>query len=275
MLHKIEGITVIRHLRDTDDLVNHGTDNPLEKGQDQIAFNLGCKLREESVNEGYRGIFLISSPKTRATETTNILRQGISQGNISFKTRMVVNPDIRELDQGQLKFPECYKSGTRFEPLKNAWKIFWAETFGENHDLTYKFGDSVAQGRLKYPELLDTFEIPGECYKEQAIRLYTAALKLGNDIKQFERVKFKPIIITHGAPFAIYRELDVIANDFEKGLIDIPVGGLVQLSWDYYNKRTENKQPEYGQSSTIPATFLNKQKTQEILVREIDYLNRL
>lgn len=272
MSNRLEALTIIRHLKDVNNLGVHGTDSPLEPGQESTASEVGRKLYEEAKKDGFQGILFISSPKTRAIETANIMRKNISDINVVFKTGLAVDPNIRELDQGKFRLPPDYIPGTYFMPLKKAWTAFWGETF-TNHNPLYRFGSANAEGQLKYPELVDHFEHPGECYKDQAIRLYSSVYEMGKSLDKFHRVK--PVVIAHGAPLAIFRELEQIAKDVQNGVIDIPVGGLVQLSWDYFERRTQDQHPDYGQLSQISLSALYDPMILGILKREIDYLRQL
>ncbi|HEX9008019.1 MAG TPA: hypothetical protein VF837_02045, partial [Patescibacteria group bacterium] len=191
----------------------------------------------------------------------------------NFKTGIIVNPNLRELDQGKLKLPDDYQSGTYFAPLKEAWSAFWNESFIVSHDLTYRFGSSFAQGELKYPNFSKYFEYPGESYKDETIRLYTAIHEFGKKINHNCRIK--PIVVTHGAPLAIFRELELIANDVLMEKLDLRPGQLVQMSWDYFAKRKTNQHPDYGQACELTITSLFDNRIRKLLEQEINYLKEL
>lgn len=272
MTQHLEKVTIIRHFKDTDNLVRHGTDNPLQSGQESIAQEIGKRLQLDALEEGYQGILLISSPKVRVRETVKMIQTAmINDEHDHFRVRTIVNPNLRELDQGKLNLPTYYQPGAYFRPLKEAWKAFWEESFGFHHNLSYKFGSQTDNSSNQ--TFSQYFKETGECYKEQAIRLYTAALEFGKMLNRFQRIK--PVVVTHGAPFAIYRELEIIAKDVQESKIQIPAGGLVQLSWDYFQKRSNDIHPDFGQTDTISLNSLYDNEIVSILNREINYLNNL
>ncbi len=200
----VESLAVIRHLQDIDNLVQNGTDNPLAPNQDRIAIAFGTQLVQEAKQQDYHGIALISSPKKRAMETAQIIQRGIIQSGDQFRVSLIINHNLRELDQGKFVFPPGYRPGDFFEPLADAWQIFWSETFIDDHNLLYRFGSPYSHGKLRYPKLKDNFLSYGENYRDYAVRLYSAVCDFGERIGRLRYLK--PVVITHDSPVGFIKE---------------------------------------------------------------------
>lgn len=247
----LEKLPVIRHLKDTDNLRDYEMDNPLMPSQEAEAQTIGKQLATEVLKEECRAIFLIVSPKRRAIETAGLIQRYFHNNHNNLKVSVSINDNLRELDQGQLILPHDYVSGTSFEPLPRAWEIFWDETFIKHNNPLYKFGDPVAQdGIPEYPELLGFFERYGECYRDLALRLYTLAHEFGKNLDRFKKIK--PVVITHGSPVAIFKELERIAHDIQNGKDELKTGDLMRLTWDNFVSQEKDKQhPEFGSMQYI------------------------
>lgn len=270
-MSNIESITVIRHFRDVDNLIANGTDNPLAPGQEDKAIEFGNQLSMQAKAEGYRGIVLITSPKKRAVETARIIQEGVSEAKDPPKTKVVVNYNLRELDQGILMFPPDYKPGMYFEPLTIAWNAFWEETFA-SRNLLYRFGSPYSRGQLCHPELQGYFSSYGECYRDHAVRLYSSVYDFGQRLNRFRY--FKPIVVTHDAPRVIFKELEFIAKQIQEDKIVVSSGGLAQLTWDTYSGH-EPSHLAFGEVSILSTLALSDPKVKDILYREINILKQL
>jgi broad specificity phosphatase PhoE len=268
----IESLHVVRHLRDADNLVLNGTDNPLVPDQDNIASEFCNRLVFEAKKDGYRGIVMITSPKKRAFETAQILQGEILRSENSFKVSIILCSNLRELDQGKFIFPSEYKPGDFFEPLAEAWKIFWSETFIDKHNLLYHFGSPYSGTERLYPNLQNSFESCGECYRDYAVRLYSAIYDFGQRLNRFRSLK--PVVITHDSPRVIFQELEYIAKLVQDNVINIAPGSLPQLTWDTYSTH-ELSHLKFGEISTITPVALLDSKIQKILQTEIEFLSKM
>ncbi len=103
MTRSIESLPIIRHLENVDDLISNGTDNPLAPNQEPMALEIGNQLIKEVKEQRCRGFILITSPKKRTRETAQIIQKTILENN--FKAPLVVNHNLRELDQGKFVLP--------------------------------------------------------------------------------------------------------------------------------------------------------------------------
>lgn len=268
----VEYIPVVRHLKDIDNLVANGTDNPLAPGQNEVAIKFGNQLAKDAKAEGYCGVVLVTSPKRRTIETAQIIQEGILQSENGFKASLVVNHNLREINQGKLIFPSGYKPGDFFNPLSDAWRAFWSETFIDNQNLLYPFGSPYVRGELQHPELNGHFLSYGECYRDYAVRLYSAVYDFGLRLHNFRRLK--PIVVTHDSPRVIFRELEFIGGQIQARAINITPGDLPQLTWDTYSTH-EPSRLNFGEVSVLSTTALSDQKVLDVLKREIIVLKQL
>jgi hypothetical protein len=156
--------------------------------------------------------------------------------------------------------------------LTQAWKAFWDETFIKSRNLRYQFGCPYFQGQLIHPELQGCFSSYGECYRDYALRLYSAVYDFGQRLDRFQHVK--PVIITHDSPRVIFQELEFIANQIQEGDATVPVGGLAQLTWDTYSNH-EPSRMLFGEVTVLSTNALFDPKVTSILHREINMLKRL
>lgn len=272
MANRLECIPVVRHLRDVNNLREFGTNAPLADGQGNEVSDTARTLCESCENEGYKGILFITSPTRRAVETAILIQQGVRSSEQALKTRVSVDLNIRELDQGTLNLPADYVAGSYFPPLKVAWDAFWKESF-DWHDLKYHFGDPNTSRGVVYPELIDTFIKTGESYRDQCVRIYTSVLGMGRNLARFRNVM--PVVVTHGAPLAIFRDLESIGHDVESGVTNFDLGKLADLTWEYYQKKNGGQHQDYGASLVVGVSSLYNPLILKRLEMEINYLKRL
>lgn len=248
---RLEKLPVIRHFKDTDNLRDYEMDNPLMPSQEAEARTIGEQLAADVLKEEYKAILLVVSPKKRAIETAGLIQHYFHNNHDNLKVSVSINDNLRELDQGKLILPEDYVSRTFFKPLPRAWEVFWDETFVNYNNPLYKFGDPMIQNNIpRYPELLGFFETYGECYRDLSLRLYTLVYEFGKNLDRFKKIK--PVVITHGSPVAIFKELELVARDIQNGKDGLKTGGLMRLTWDNFVSREKDKQhPEFGSTQYI------------------------
>lgn len=271
MPKSIESLPVIRHFKNVDDLISNGTDNPLAPNQEALAHEIGNRLVQEAKDKCCRGLVLITSPKKRTQETAQIIQKRILENNL--KAPLVINHNLRELDQGKFVLPPEYKAGDFFEPLSEAWKAFWSETFIDHNNLLYRFGDPYSQGELRYPELQGHFLSFGESYRDYSVRLYSAVYDFGKRLNNFKQLK--PVIVTHDSFRVNFLELENIGKEIHNGNLSVTPGSLPRLTWDNYCAHKPSQLLDYGKVSVVSTSSLLDPEVLNILQQEINILNQL
>jgi broad specificity phosphatase PhoE len=266
-------IEVGRHMPDIDDLTLE-RDGHLDPEYFHIAEKQADKIIEETMKDGKSIIVFAVSPKRRAVESVNLVIDQIRTKAPEIKTIVNLDQDIREIDQGKFNLNPNYKYGDFVVELDEAGKVFWNKTSNEG-DYNYHFGDPIRQedGTSLYPEFADFFKEYGESYLEQNIRLYKAIVKL------YERrdllLKTKLVVMTHGAPLAIYKEMELIAHKILHEGFNPKIGTIMDLTWEYFKKRSHDIALKHAHVETIDVTPLLDPRIFDRLLAEIDYMEKL
>jgi len=263
-------IEISRHLPDQDDLRN-GRDSSLNPEKHRESEPIAEKLITETKKDGKKIIVFISSPKKRATETVSLVVSKIKSEAPEIKTLVRVDDRLSEIDQGIFNLPKDYNQGDKMPVLEEAWRTFFEETF-TNKNYGYRFGDSSLQGdgSYKYPKFHAFFIKAGESYAMQSVRLYSAALDLYRNQKILEKAKL--VVVTHGAPLAIFKDLEDISREMLENDGDLPEGQLMQLTWDKFQQRARDVSEKHGSTETISVDGLLNEKIAISLEKEIEYI---
>lgn len=266
-----KNLLVVRHLEDINDLSN-SRDSSLESGQEAEAERISEAIYSDFKLSGAKAIFLNVSSKKRAHETANLIKDAILKNHPEAKVYVNLDDGLADLDHGEYKLPEGYKTGDHFQVFEDAWKIFTDETFNKRN-IDYRFGESYveADGTKKYPDLSESFTKPGESYREVCIRLYSSILDFYKNRERFEQGGIKLYVVTHSLPFGIFRSMIGLAQEYEAGRLDFKKGELINLCWEYYNSGKLGRST-YGQVSDVPGDILNSSHFMSVLEAERDFL---
>jgi len=275
-----EKIMVVRHLDDVDDLRRYGRDGVLIPGQEDRAEDIAKEIYSEIKNDGKKAILFVTSPKIRARETARLVADSLRKMDNSLKIRFTAEDDLRVMDQGDFVLPDDYKQGDSHAGLKLAGKVFAKEVHASDgpdgvDNYGYKFGDPVLMpdGSFKYPELNGYFNECGESYKDVLVRLYLLIIETHEKLFKLEG-KTKLVVITHGQPSQIFKDLIKVAQMIKSGEAQFTTGKLAKLCWDVYNKRDDSEKVT-GRVDVLSLEELGDPKMIKILKDEIDYLNKL
>lgn len=259
-----KNIFLIRHFKDADNLFG-ANDNPILKSELLKVGKLAKSIISELPRSNPDRACILTSCKRRAVMTAKEIAKEIEN---FLPTKVEIDPRIREIDQGECVLPPTYNPGDFYPPLAKAWEVYFAETF-ENKNLTYRFGDPLDKdGSLKYPEISESFSKYGENQIEFSIRFYSFVRDLLQTFSgQRECV---PIIVTHQAMLARFREIVMIAEKADLNNIDL--GTLPLLEWEQFKEISKNKDgfAEHGEITILSLSPLCG--LQSILIREIEYL---
>ena len=273
-------VVVGRHFEDVDD-VTYNLDAPL-KPLDKTSI----KLLELNVQEIIRNteakkfhkILIISSPKKRAIQTSEIIKEFIQKAKHNFSVHIRRDNHFAELFQGKLVLPKNYQKGDKVKALTDAWSIFWKESFTETGDYNnpnYHFGDPILRDNVaKYPELINHFSSYGESYREQCLRYYQGVLSYFDNKKRLENANINIVLIGHGATIGILSGLLGVLNDIENGTRSIKVGDLMKVSRQKYLYQRRHKQYLHTPLGGLKLLSLNNlsDKSVALLKAEINYL---
>lgn len=259
-----------RHIEDIGDLRNN-RDCGINPEMAHEAQQIADEIIRTADTEGSGAVLFVISPKIRVRETTEIIRSHIRKES-TLKTLLTEEPGLREIDQGTFCLPDDYTTDMYIPELARAWEIFWEETF-TNGDFQYRFGSVSSRTNPKaHRELESFFTKPGENYTEYCVRLYRAALKLSKDSRLTRRSGVRLSVITHGAPLAIFKELEGISTDMANDGFDFETGTLMQLCWDRYRDRKVDADPNFGASVSLRFDHISDPRIRSKLQVEVDYL---
>jgi len=277
-MKNFEKMAIVRHLEDINNLKEFGLDGILKPNQERESDKISKELIDLAVEEGAEVIDIFSSNQNRASETARKLDESINSIKPGF-SKLNIDKRIRDLNQGTPNLPGDYSEGQDFEPLRDAWNIFWDETFVKK-DLLYRFGSpESSDGIRKFPELEGAFSEYGECYAQLAERLYDFTYELFTQEKQSKPNNMIGLV-GHSITFGVMHELAVISKDYTDKFPNkpIPLGELPKITWEYFDKLKKgvlNKNPEYGEINFCDITKMKDEIFLENLSVERDVLRGL
>ncbi len=271
-------IPIVRHLEDIDDLSFFGRDGSLVPGQEKKAELIAAEILSEVKSQGSSSVFFISSPRNRAFETAELIRDPLTLKQPDLKVKIACSEDMRENDQGKPVLPSNYKPGDNFEGFKIAGKIFIEEVFGADlggkDNLLYRYGDPVLQqdGTYKYPELRKFFETPGESYRDVLVRVYSGLISFTERLNTLSS-KTKIVVITHSQIIQIFKDLVEVANLINDGKLIVNSGELPRKCWETYKKR--GKKLSSGSTEMLSIESIYNPHMIDLLKRELVILQNL
>jgi len=268
-------IAIVRHLEDVNNLIE-GRDNGLVPGQEAEAQAMTESVIKQSVAEGHSRILFIASPAKRTRETTDLMIEQIrEQYGDQFKTNVLCDRRIRDLDEGKFVLPPGYQPGEHYQPLATARDIFFEESFGDHPNPLYRYGDPVQlpEGGYKYPELAEHFMEPGESQVDLAVRLYSAVLDMADEVDTLKK-HAKLVVVSHGTAKSVFWALEDVERDVADGFT-FDTGSLMQLCWERYNTKCVKGATGFGNVGTMSLNGLYDQKFIDALQAEVNYLQRL
>lgn len=165
---------------------------PLKQEAIQEVQRLGQEVAEYYLRHQEKypdGIRLISSPRIRARQTSEIIASKLDEYGV--RRQIDQAPEIEEINQGDF-IVSNHQDGEIYAPLEDAWAAFILEL--KNGNIHYNFGDPLEQedGSYKYKELIEFFNIFGEDEARFSVRLYSFLLKVFREERQSLN-----ILITH------------------------------------------------------------------------------
>lgn len=266
-----ERVVLIRHFQDQDNLL-YQNDSPIVENELPKARIAAVEISDSTKEMGFSQIHILASNKKRAEITA---REVAREMGFVFPVTTEIDQRIREIDQGTYLLPEGYKPGDYYQPLQDAWKVFFKETFKEGN-LWYRFGDPMSNedGSYKHPELAGYFKKHGENQIEFSIRFYSFIVDL---CQRFNNQKdILPIVVTHQALTARFAEITRIAEKVKSGtLTEVNPGKLPLLEWNQFEEVKDDKSMfiEFGGVATFPLTDLYD--FVDTLNSEVEYLKSL
>ncbi len=277
-----ENVAIVgRHFEDTDDLT-FNRDSPL-KPLDEASFELlDSNVREIIRNTEVKGshkILIVSSPKIRATQSAEMIKEGIQILRPSML--VYVKPDERfaELYQGELILPPDYHVGDRVSTLPDAWVAFWKETFteeGEYNNPNYRFGDPVRldAGVTKYPEIVGHFSAYGESYREMCLRYYQALVEYFENSKRVKDAGINVVLMGHGATIGILSGLETVLHHVNDDEYAVPTGSLMKVCRQEYIQQRERKETQSSRFGGLRSFSLNgvNDDVVNLLKEEVEFL---
>lgn len=277
-----EVVLVGRHFDDVDDLTN-GLDTslkPLSPETQKVIESNADIIISDTETKNFNKILIVSSPRKRALLTSSLLKEAIKEKRSDFSVQIRTDERFTELSHGEIILPEDYSPGRRIEFLKDAWGIFWSETFTEDgnyNNPNYHFGDSVKmdEGNCKYPEIDKSFASSGESYRELSQRYYEAIVEYLENKKRVENSKINVVLIAHSATLAILTELQSVALDMVNHAFEIKTGDLMKICWQRYLKRlnSENDEIDFGELKSFTLENLDD-KVLSCLKQELDFIKK-
>lgn len=263
-------INVTRHIEDIDDLRDN-RDGSINWEKKDDAIGIAQQIIKEANEAKSEVIFFVISPKKRVKETTGLVIDEIRRST-KLKTVLLVERNIREIDQGKFRLPENYEYGVFIPELKKAWEVFWDETFNKNNFL-YRFGSSVNKnGEPEYSDLEIFFISPGENYTEFCLRLYSAVLDMAKNPGLLSREKIKIVVMTHSAPLAIFKELEEVVRKLVENSFEFETGNLMQICWENFKKREVDVASNFGYVETLSVNYLDNPIVIKKLEAEIEFM---
>ncbi|OGI76820.1 hypothetical protein A3C57_00335 [Candidatus Nomurabacteria bacterium RIFCSPHIGHO2_02_FULL_33_12] len=277
-LGKEKKVSVIRHLDEVDDLEKYGRDGVLIHGQEDRAEEIAGQLYKELKEYNKKAVLFVTSPRIRAKQSTQMVIDALLKKDSTLRCLSVQENDLREIDQGKFVLPTDYVKGEQYEGLYIADKIFLKEThasdYGEKNDnYDYRYGDPVllANGQYKYPDLNQFFTKYGESYRDVLLRLYSLVIKTSEKVNKLGK-NTELVIVTHGQPTQIFRDLKKIASYIKNKLIEYKEGELPKLCWELYKKLDDSKKVT-GSLDIISIEELTDPYLVKVLKNEISFLS--
>lgn len=262
-----ENIFIMRHFKDEDNLFE-ANDNPLINGELSKAGILAEIMVSKAFENNLNQVYILTSNKKRSIMTAGEIAKKIE--NV-LPITIEIDPRIREIDQGNYILPPTYNPGDFYPPLAKAWGIYFTETF-ENRNITYRFGDPLGgNGLPKYPEISGFFSKYGENQIEFGIRFYSFLRDL---LQRFSYQKeYIPIIITHQALIARFKEIAMIAEKVNSNSINhIDPGTLPLLEWEQFKEMYGSRDAFIGHGEITNLSLATLHGLHETLTKEIEYL---
>ncbi len=276
-MENLEKMVTVRHLEDVDNLKEFGLNSSLREGQEELVEKTAEELINLAKKEGATYIDIFASDQKRTSETAVALQKSINDKAPDF-SEITVDHRLNDLNQGTLNLPEGYLEGEVFQPLREAWKVFWDETFVKG-DMLYRFGSPVSSdGSRNFSKLEGGFLEYGECYAQMAERLYDFIYSLLNQENEIP-VKRLLGLVGHSITFGIMHELAVISKDYmSRPMKPIPFGELPKITWEYFAKLKDSvlkENPKYGEIALFDITHLKDEVFLEHVAIERDALRAL
>lgn len=235
----MNNLYLIRHLEDIDDL-KYSLNSPLKKESKKDIKIIISNLMNFLVKEDKKNIIIFSSPKDRSIETSLLIYDQLKELNLFKKIRIIIDPNLRDLDQGKFILPNTYKENSNFFVLKKAWEIFSKETFEFKQD--YRFGSPLSLDKKRYfKEIDEKFSCFGETSKEIYSRYCTF---MSNLLKNKKALKNNiPIIVAHSITLCIIQELDSL-NKNKCLCKDIKKEHPMYSCWNIYQRNRQFLEPK-------------------------------
>jgi broad specificity phosphatase PhoE len=250
MRSRTKKIPVVKHLEDIDDLTI-GRDTGICQGQKHLARKLADEIYKYSLENEYKKLIFTISSKKRAMETAELVKDILLKKKSQIKIIFTIDENLREIDQEYFVLPNNYEAGDYFNGLKIAGKIFSEETFSEEDNLTYQFGDfSTKDAKNKYLELKQYFRSYGESYKDVLLRFYNQVMKFSESIRDFDEKGVGVVIFTHGQPHQIFTDLSLVANKIKNNGYILRKGDLPRTYWNLYKARKKGVIP-FGETAYV------------------------
>lgn len=262
--HAGDAVIVGRHFEDVDDLT-FNRDSPLKPLDEESFKLLDSNVREIIRNTEAKGshkILIVSSPKIRAMQTAEMVKEGIQILQPSMLVHIKPDERFAELYQGELILPPDYHVGDRVSTLLDAWVAFWKETFteeGEYNNPNYRFGDPVRLDAdvTRYPEIVGHFSAYGECYREMCLRYYQALVEYFENSKRVKDSGINVVLMGHGATMGILSGLEGVMRHINDGDYDMPTGGLMKACRQEYIQQRARKETQSSRFGGLRAFSLS------------------
>ncbi len=271
-------LPTIRHLPDIDDLRSN-RDGDIQPGQEQAVEKIVGELIAYIKLHDKRKLVFIHSPKKRVLVTAQLTSEVLITVSPEISVEFYPEPNLKDINHGVYILPTEYKAGDFFEGFEQADKVFWGEVFGKESDTTenflYRYGDPVklSDGTYKYPVLAKYFSQSGENFKEALIRIYTEATRFSRDYyKHYEG--YEPVMFAHGLPLEIYKDLSEVAEKVITKGFTFSQGKLPRVCYQHHLKRN-SEEGSHGRVDFLPIENMVNPVFQEVLMAEIEYLERL
>lgn len=269
-------VSPMRHFDDIDDLLNYGRDGELLPGQEEKAEEVARKVIQRAEEEKTDKVLLLNSTKKRCQQTSELVAAEVQKLNPNVDVEVQSVTGLDSLSQGTPILPEDYQPGDVFEGLSLAERIFNEETYGDQPNDLYRFGDPVLQedGTYKYPELLEYFESPGESNRDLMIRLYTFIIDLAKFIEE-DGSGIDVLLVTHAQIYQILNNMSVVCKKIKEGKLSLEPGELPRACWQVYQeKRAEGSKTSYDLYD-ISDNILKNKEVIALLRQELEYMQNL
>lgn len=273
-------IPVVRHFDEEDILTLKGRDGEILPGQEEKAQIAAKLIHSEMIKNNQRSVFFIVSTKKRTYQTADLITKELLKIDNKIKVNESVEAGLEAINEGEFIIPEGYMPGDHFVGLELASKAFDSEVYrsmGNLHanNFLYRYGDPLLleDGTYKYPELCKYFKKPGENYKEILIRIYKIIVATHKKIEKLEK-NTKVVVVTHGQPAQIFKDLCAVADKVKNGHLDFKKGKLPDLCWAEYNKRDVSARVT-GQTDLVSIDNLSNPELISKLEEEITYLETI